>query len=75
MTDANKFQQDALALLDTQMDPNVRRVLEKLIMAVQANFDHLSGEAKQNVRVFNKFVEHTNGQFDELFVRLPLDAT
>lgn len=69
------FETDAQEILGGQLDPHTRRVLEKLVMAIQANFDHISGETKQNVRVFNRFVDHVNGQFDELLVRLPRDAT
>lgn len=63
--------QDALGAKG--LDPATRRVLEKLIMAIQANFDHISGEDKQNVRVFNRFVDHVNAQFNSFLGRLPID--
>jgi hypothetical protein len=53
-------------ILGKDLDPTVRVVLERLIEAIQANFDHLSGEAIGNTQVFNLFVDQLQAAFDQL---------
>jgi hypothetical protein len=50
-------------------DKDMRKILERIIEACQGNFDHLSGEAGQNVRIFNAFMIEFEGQVNEMLIK------
>jgi len=49
-----------------QIDPKLKKVLESIIRASQANQDHLSGEAKEFARKFNQLGNDVSSLFELL---------
>lgn len=52
--------------LSKAKDGDLRKILERFIEASQGNFDHISGEAGQNVRIFNAFMNEFEDSVNEV---------